>query len=393
MTIKTINNKSIFKIIIALFLALTLHLNLTSVKGFAPTSNRAILENKISFQDEFDKKFREGRDLMDKEEWAKAAEKFTEIINKYPQNNAIDASLYWLAFCQKKQKQFKEVAATIDRLIRDFPSSSWADDAKVMKLEISYPVATGSFSTTTATNIPRQYPTATNIFGSYSNSEFYATTITRFPLEREDEIRLAAFQSLMSANPKRGIEILNQIFQPESKASENFKIIVLQLAPRTSNNNNILATTKKPEENPLNPILKETLYKIFQKETNVKIRKEVIWSLGYLSDYQSLTEILKTEKTTDLRNAALINLQRSKGWTANAEFIQNLSDIYNSETSDEFKISIISTLVRINQPQSIKKLLDIAKTEKSDKLKLEAIRALGKSKDPEALKYLEELIK
>src|SRR3712207_597964 len=62
----------------------------------------------VAAQDDFDRIFREARDLIDKEEWAKAAEKFKEAVGKYPTNKQADAALYWLAFTYKKQKAFKQ---------------------------------------------------------------------------------------------------------------------------------------------------------------------------------------------------------------------------------------------------------------------------------------------
>jgi HEAT repeat protein len=70
-----------------------------------------------------------------------------------------------------------------------------------------------------------------------------------------------------------------------------------------------------------------------------------------------------------------------------------LSRLYDGETSEEFKISIIQALSNMKQNQASKKLLEIARNEKSDKLKLEAIHALKTGKDPEVLRFLEELIR
>ena len=86
--------------------------------------------------EKFDKIFREGRDLIDKEEWASAVAKFNQIACDCPENKYVDAAFYWLAFSYKKQKMYKETGETLDRLLKNFPNSSWADDARVMQLEI-----------------------------------------------------------------------------------------------------------------------------------------------------------------------------------------------------------------------------------------------------------------
>jgi TolA-binding protein len=76
--------------------------------AFAFVVNSPASKIETSNQDDFDKKFREGRDLIDKEEWARASEKFREVIEKYPDGKSTDAALYWLAFCHKKQFRLKE---------------------------------------------------------------------------------------------------------------------------------------------------------------------------------------------------------------------------------------------------------------------------------------------
>src|SRR5918992_575239 len=46
---------------------------------------------------------REGRDLIDAEQWAKAAEKFAQFVNTYPKDRDVDVALYWLAYSLNKQ--------------------------------------------------------------------------------------------------------------------------------------------------------------------------------------------------------------------------------------------------------------------------------------------------
>ena len=427
--------------------------------NFAFSSNSAA---KIVSQDRaFDKEFREGRDLIDREEWKQAAAKFNEIIGKYPNNKSADAALYWLAFCYKKQKQFQEANAALDRLLKDFPASSWVDDARVMKLEIGHPLgfvySTGTSTVAPAVpsgvhsaKLPNEALKATPLasFPTYTRSlalgEIY-TDASAAKLDREDEIKLAAFQSLLAADQKRAIETMGDVLKSDSKASESFKREVLRSlrSPRLSKTQGlqVLNVFTSGISNQFVPLLRETLVKSFQKESNIKIRKEIIYVVANINDEQSvnylaelyasendseikkaiinslssapqhlsgtvsnvsptrkiafdkLINIVRTEKDVELRRAAFANLQRFPGWSANEQAVETLSKLYDGETGEEFKISIIQALSNLKQNQASKKLLEIAKNEKSDKLKLEAIHALRTSNTPEVLKFLEELIK
>src|SRR5919206_255408 len=81
--------------------------------------------------------FRQGRDLIEKEDWAGAAAKFEGYVAQYPKSKEAGAALYWLAYAQKKQRRFQDAEATLERLVREFPRSTWADDAHAMQVEIA----------------------------------------------------------------------------------------------------------------------------------------------------------------------------------------------------------------------------------------------------------------
>src|SRR5262245_10159548 len=83
------------------------------------------------------KLFREGRDLISDEEWDKAAVKFREVISKYPKGKDTDAALYWLSFALKKLEKYQQADATLQRLIADYPTSRWKDDANRMRVELA----------------------------------------------------------------------------------------------------------------------------------------------------------------------------------------------------------------------------------------------------------------
>jgi|GEM_PF-3126259 len=451
-------NKSVWKSgAAALLIASSGFVTLTPAASFAFPLNPEVYAEETDVQDKsFEKEYREGRDLIDREEWAKAAAKFNEIISKYPDNKSADAALYWLAFCYKKQKQFKEANAALDRLLKDFPTSSWADDARVMKLEIGHPLGVFySPGTTTVapavpngvhrSKLPNETLKGTPVTPTYTQnlalSDVYSS-IEPTKLDREDEIKLAAFQSLLSADPKRAIETAGEILKPGSKASESFKTEVVRAfrSARLSNSQGMNFFLKGVSSQ-FTPLLGEILVKSFRNESNLKIRKEIIYALSSIGDSQSvnyraqlynsendaeikkaiinsfsnpvlhmletnsnanpirkiafdkLMDIVRTEKDGELRRVAFTNLQRFAEWSGNERTVEMLSQLYDGETNEQFKISIIQSLSNLKQNQASKKLLEIAKNEKSDKLKLEAIYALGTSKDPEVLKFLEELIK
>src|SRR6185503_12941395 len=75
---------------------------------------------------------REGRDLIEAQNWQRAADKFNEFIRVYPKDKDLDAALYWYGYALQKQGKTDEAAAPLVRLINRFPSSSWRQDAQAL---------------------------------------------------------------------------------------------------------------------------------------------------------------------------------------------------------------------------------------------------------------------
>lgn len=419
-------------------------------------------------QDLFGEKFREGRELIDRQEWAKGAEKFREALEKYPDHELADAALYWLAFCYKKQKKYKEADAALARLVEKFPTSPWIGDAEVMKVEIApwigrlgvsgndninSNVVEGQVSSDLQASIVKG--TVTNSVQNPTLADKLAMS-DRLPLERADEIKLAAFQSLLSADPKRAVETMGEVLAPDSKASETLKREILRVwrNPRLFASQTIVSNIDKTVGGKeFVALLRETLAKSFRNEKNLKIRIEIIYTLASLADAQSLAylkqlyatqsdrdirrdiinslsvsagdsskfnpdgapgqeagfdlsreqkrktqieillEIVRDEKDFELRRLAFANLRRFQSWATSEQASATMTRIYDSETDEEFKVSIVRALAESKQAQATRKLIDIARNDKSDKLRLEAIYQLKDSKDPEVIRFLEELIK
>jgi tetratricopeptide (TPR) repeat protein len=441
-----------------------------------------------SGDEKFDRIFREARELFDKEEWAKAAAKFNEIVCDCPEKSYVDSAFYWLAYSYKKQKMYQEANQTIDRLLKNFPNSSWADDARVLRYEAAVTIsgiATAPGQNFSRVAVPRVPPIAqTNIFTEVGVGEVYGLS-QKVQLDREDELKLAAFQSLIANDPKKGVEAVGRLLQSTSKASETLKREVLRslrgsrfITSRYPTNGFATAeVTPTVLVTQINPILREILVKGFQTESNLNIRSEIIYSIANINDEQSYTflaqlypnesnkdlkkviinsfvsgpqsfisgqaysqfeywngstwannatelatvqgsttgivganqtpktnpirelrfnslmTIFRNEKDLELRRLAFGNIQRFAGWSTRDGMIDNLSQLYDSETDEQFKISIIYSFSNLSKnQQATSKLLDIAKNDKSDKIRLEAIRALRNNKSPEAIKFLEDLI-
>ena len=132
------------------------------------------------------KLLREGRDLLDGEEWAKAADKFRSFLASYPGDRDADVALYWLAYALKHEGKSREAAEHLTHLLREFPKSNWAEEATAMLTELA--PQTGD------------------------------RRLIDESLGRDnEELRIVALQSLFESNPERASETAGRARAPSAR--------------------------------------------------------------------------------------------------------------------------------------------------------------------------------
>lgn len=147
------------------------------------------------------KAFRDGREALADERWARAAERFSDFITDYPGDKNVDAALYWLAFALKKQEKFVEAERVLGRLTREFPASNWTGDAQSMRVEIASQLGDGGLAGATAR------------------------------LDNE-EAQLVALRALFQSDPGQALARAGDILRPGSEASRGFKESAIMLVGR-----------------------------------------------------------------------------------------------------------------------------------------------------------------
>src|SRR5437660_3824737 len=78
----------------------------------------------------------QARSMIDMQRWAQAASAFDKFISQYPSDKSVDAALYWLAYAYNKQNNFQGAYDALARLLQNYPRSSWANDGKVLSVEV-----------------------------------------------------------------------------------------------------------------------------------------------------------------------------------------------------------------------------------------------------------------
>lgn len=384
--------------------------------------------------------FRRGRDQIEEENWSRATTAFNSFVADYPKHKDVDAALYWLAFALKKQGKFADADRQLERLIRDYPQSSWRDDARAMRVEMA-------------------------------NRTGNSQAIDNELLKNDHEIKSIALQSLFQSNPERAAAIVADILKPDSKADKRLRehaVMLLGQHPGAKTTPMLLELAR----NQADPKLRKTAIfwlgqskdeKVFDflKETakqdaDPEAAKAALFALSQHSSERSqqlLLELARTASSTKLRSEAIFWLGQKGGETAvnelvtlydseqnvevkkqilfalsqngnpralaklneiaqsggNIEYrkqaifwlgqrggeqaIANLIQMYDGEKDVQVKDQLIFAFGQSNQKAALQKLIQIAKSDASVELRKKAIFWLGQSKDPEAAKYLEETLK
>jgi HEAT repeat protein len=390
--------------------------------------------------DEAAKAFREARDYIKDREWVKAEQTFRSLITDHPKHKDADAALYYLAYALKQQNRFPEADKTLERLIKEYPASSWMNDARAMRIEMA----------------PR-----------LKNNE----TINEAINEEDEELKLAALQSLFESSPERAIKVAFDVLRRGSRSSIALKegaitlladsesaeagVVVIEIArnetdarlrrkavealgevdgPGVVDLLKELATKSTDRElaraamrslaEHKGPQSHLILIEIARSSADMELRTIAISELGDEGDESTVDELVRlfeAEKNQEVREHILSALSQSDSPRARAKILEiarsgadieirkaaisligdnedgqaadNLIRLYDAERDQEVKEEIISALGGIENKRALRKLMEIVKSDATARLKRRAIEELGDSEDPEAAKFLEDLLR
>ncbi|HVF50232.1 MAG TPA: HEAT repeat domain-containing protein [Pyrinomonadaceae bacterium] len=305
--------------------------------------------------------FRQGRTAIEREDWEGAAAKFDSYIAGYPKERDVDAALYWLAYALKKQRKFQAADERLERLLREFPRSTWADDARAMQAEIA------------------------------------PQTGKRVELEgiADDELKMVALQSLFQSDPQRAAVYAREILKMDSRASRELKETAVNLlgqrqdADSFSLLSDIARTQPDPELRAAaihrlgqfrSEAALDELLKIYDAERDTEVKERVLHSLSQNQNpraYSKLLDIARGGDNTELRQMAIHWI----GQRRDAQSFDDLMRILNTDRDEEIRARILHSLSQMPDPRAEAKLLEVARSS-SDSLQVraQAIHWLGQKR-------------
>jgi hypothetical protein len=360
------------RLLIVLFIAIT---------ALPPLASRAAAEDQQNLVEQSDaasasdKAFNEARSFIDSGDWREAEVRLSRFVEQNARSRHTPAALYYLALAFKKQNNLAEANRTINRLVKEFPRSSWAGDARKLRVEIAS--LTGN--------------------GGVIEEELSGNDI---------ETKVIVLQGLLVGDPERAMQLVTEILAPESKSPEKLREAAVGLlgqhrSPQSQALLNTLARDEKAGKLRGTAIFwlgmsrdaaSLELLKELARSDDSNVSQPAITSLATWRDPQSvafLLELARTGSSVEARKQALFWVgQRADDQTLDAVF-----QIYDSEKSDEVKTQMIAGLGINRSKRALTKLIEIARNDSSKAMRSQAVFWIGQSRDPEAVKFLDEILK
>lgn len=258
-----------------------------------------------------------------------------------------DAALYWRAYTLHKVARDQEAWQSIDELDRMYARSRWRQEARILRHELR--------SDSRANRNPD-------------------------PNEVNDEIKLMALQSLMQADPEKGIAAAEKLLQGDSSDRVKERVLFILAQSKSEKAQQILLSTAKGTTNPElqahaikwlvivgGARSSQTLQEIYTSALSNEVKKTVLRSLIINHDKDTLFKIAQQEKTPELKCEAIRQLGVLR---AGAE----LSQLYKSSTDPDTKECLLKSMSIAGNQEA---LIEIAKSEADPSIRRHAIRNLG----------------
>ena len=383
--------------------------------------------------------FTQARSFLDEQKWAQAASTFNRYISDYPSDKNLDAAMYWLAYAYGKQKKFKEADGVLSDMLGRFPRSSWAGDAKTLRADVKgklgepYDVDENDPNdelrilalrtlcendrvgcsarvgeVLRSNKSARLKEAAIILLGRYGGIEAVPSLIQMSRTEQNEKLRMRAIRALGETNDERALDVLREIamsavYDDESPADsalhalvrhENLRAVTI-LGDVAINGKNLRARQHSVDQlsgRSGEPAVDE-LFRIYDAVPDIQVRKHVVAGLGNRKSPRAaerLIVIARTAPEVELRRAAF----RSIAGRGDERYLDALLSMYDSESDNDLKNSLLQTLGQYQTQRAYQKLMQVVRNpaEPIERRKT-AIQMLSKSKDPAVFEFLKEILR
>jgi len=322
--------------------------------------------------------FRSGRDLITDQEWAKAQEKFNQLISTYPNDKNVDAAMYWMAYAMNKQSKTDLCRHTLTQLLEKYPNTSWREDARLLMAQTLagrsvYEAATPAPGFTVIEGVGSgaglgvgRAPVA--IAAPAGNATIWALEPDNDAADDDPcEFKIVVLQALFQTDLQRGVVAATEWLKPGSTQTVRCKGAALSLLGRYGGK----AVT---------PVI----IGVARNESDLKLRARAISALGATNDdsvIDALREFALNSKDNDIIEASLYALSKHSGERAIPVLVELASS--SSRPTSLRKIAISSIATRPGEP-AVDALLRIYDADQTPEIRRSVISGFGNRRSERA---------
>jgi HEAT repeats/Tetratricopeptide repeat len=321
--------------------------------------------------------FRSGRDLITDQEWAKAQEKFNQLIATYPNDKNVDAAMYWMAYAMNKQSKTDQCRQTLAQLLEKYPNTSWREDARLLLAQTLAGHYVYEATPTPGFSIIEGVGNGTGVGIGRAPVAIAAPSgnATIWALEPDDdaagddpcEFKIVVLQALFQTDVQRGVVAATEWLKPGSTQTVRCKGAALSLLGRYGGK----AVT---------PVI----IGVARNESDLKLRARAISALGATNDdsvIDALREFALNAKESDIIEASLYALSKHSGERAIPVLVELASSSNRPTTLRKIAISSIAT--RPGEP-AVDALLRIYDADQTPEIRRTVIAGFGNRKSERA---------
>lgn len=314
----------------------------------------------------FDGSYESGKSALDNHNYEKAVTIFDKVIDSKNASSRADGAYYWKAYALNKLGKRDEALAALAELQKQFPQSSWLNDAKALAAEVQ------------------------QAKGQPVSPENQA----------DEDLKLYAINALMNSDAERAVPLLEGLLNnPKMSPRLKERALFVLAQSRTDKAHEIVGRYAKGASNPdiqLTAVQylgtyrsaesRQLLADVYKSATDVNVKRAVLRSFQNSRDMEHLAAIAKSEPNVELRREAI----RQLGNLRDDQAVASLVSIYGSESDKDIKREIMNSL---GNQGAVKQLIECARKESDPELKRDAVRRLSQMKSKEALDFMAELLK
>lgn len=345
-------------------LALTLSLGAVSAQAQTAAKSRTAPKGKTADS------YETARDLIEREQYAKAIGQLDALIAKFDGKsladaiaNRVDAAMYWKAYTLTKQRDLTEAMNTLEQIRTKFAGSRWLKDAMALKVEV-----------------------------------MQASGQTVSPDSQPDEaLKLLALRGLMQNDPDRAVPMVEQLLSGNSSVAVKENALFVLSQSRSARAREVLGKIARGGSNPdlqmrairylgmMNfPGRDQILGEAYQSSSDEAVKRAIARTYMISGNRTRIAQVAGDAGISPaLRGEAVQFLG-----ALNAA--DELSRLYSKESSADVKKRIIKGLFISGDAA---RLVELAKTETNLELKKDIVQRLSMMKSKEAADYLAELLK